>query len=229
MAILLNIDTAVENALVCLAKDGEVIDELVNTNQKDHAGFLQVAIKTLCDKNRIALKDINAIAVTAGPGSYTGLRVGLASAKGICYALDKPLILLNTLKVMAYTAISSSSVFAQNKNALICPMIDARRMEVFTALYNNALDEIMPPCALILNEHSFTEILEKYQVLFIGNGANKTNVLNRHFNILKDKIDFSALAISCLSYQSYINQQFTNLAYSEPLYIKPFIDQKGLS
>jgi tRNA threonylcarbamoyladenosine biosynthesis protein TsaB len=224
MAILLHIDTAIENALVCLANDGEVMDELVNTNQKDHASFLQVAIKTLCDKNKIGLKDIDAVAVTEGPGSYTGLRVGMASAKGICYALKKPLILLNTLKVIAHAAISSSSAFAQNKNALICPMIDARRMEVFTAVYDNALNEVMPPCALILNEQSFEEILEKNLVLFIGNGAKKINVLNKHFNILTDEINISAKSLSHLAYQSYINQQFTNLAYSEPFYIKPFID-----
>jgi tRNA threonylcarbamoyladenosine biosynthesis protein TsaB len=228
MAILLHIDTAIENALVCLAKDGEVMDELVNTNQKDHAGFLQVAIKTLCDKNKIGLKDIDAVAVTEGPGSYTGLRVGLASAKGICYALNKPLILLKTLKVIAHTAISSSSVFTLHKNALICPMIDARRMEVFTALYDIDLNEIMQPCAVILNEESFAEILEKNQVLFIGNGAKKINVFNKHSNILTDEINISAKSISHSAYQSYINQQFTNLAYSEPFYIKPFIDTAKL-
>jgi tRNA threonylcarbamoyladenosine biosynthesis protein TsaB len=225
MALLLNIDTSIENALVCLAKDGEVIDSLQNTNQKDHASFLQVAIKTLCDIHKIALQDIDAVAVVAGPGSYTGLRVGLASAKGICYALQKPLILLNTLNVLAYAAISTSSVFAQHTNALICPMIDARRMEVFTAVYNNQLNEMISPCALILNEQSFAEILEKNQVLFIGNGAKKINVLNRHFNILTDEINISAKSVSYLSNQLYLNQQFTNLAYSEPFYIKPFIDQ----
>ncbi|MBP6430429.1 MAG: tRNA (adenosine(37)-N6)-threonylcarbamoyltransferase complex dimerization subunit type 1 TsaB [Ferruginibacter sp.] len=229
MALILNIDTSTENALVCLAKDGEVIDSLQNTNQKDHASFLQVAINVICKKNNIILKNIDAVAVTEGPGSYTGLRVGLASAKGICYALNKPLILLNTLKVIAYSAISSSAVFAKNNTALICPMIDARRMEVFTAVYDKQLNEIISPCALILNEQSFIEILEQSPILFVGNGAKKINLVQQtHFNIVLDEINASNTAISYLANQSYVNQLFTSVIYSEPLYIKPFLNQTTL-
>jgi tRNA threonylcarbamoyladenosine biosynthesis protein TsaB len=228
MALLLSIDTATENALVCLSQNDVVLDALPNTNQKDHASFLQVAIKELCIKNNIELKNIDAVAVTAGPGSYTGLRVGLASAKGICFALQKPLLLINTLKAIAFSTLQSSTLIEKNPTAVICPMIDARRMEVFTAIYDQQLQEIIAPCAIILDENSFAELLPQQPIIFTGNGAKKINVVKRHFNIFTTNCTILTTAISYLANQLYVNQDFTNLAYSEPFYIKPFIDQAKL-
>ncbi|MBA2250622.1 MAG: tRNA (adenosine(37)-N6)-threonylcarbamoyltransferase complex dimerization subunit type 1 TsaB, partial [Chitinophagaceae bacterium] len=144
MALILNIDTCTENAIVSLANNDVIIGTMNNSNQKDHASFLHTAIKNLLDKSGILISQLNAIAVTAGPGSYTGIRVGMAAAKGLAYALQIPLISLNTLEVIAMCSIIQS----ENKDAFFCPMIDARRMEVFTAVYDQFLKEIIAPCAM---------------------------------------------------------------------------------
>ena len=145
--MILNIDTATEEASVCLSQDGNVIHTLLNDSQKDHAAWIQVAINTLLQKEGYTMQQIQAVAVTHGPGSYTGLRVGMASAKGICFALQIPLITINTLQVMAFGAINQWRSLAENMKLPLCfcPMIDARRMEVFTAVYNEALEEIISP------------------------------------------------------------------------------------
>ena len=145
MSLILNIDTATEKAHVSLSNDAVILQSLYNESQKDHAGFLQPAILRLVKDAAVSLKNIDAVAVTAGPGSYTGLRVGMASAKGICYALQKPLIALNTLEVMAASALYHPGIHAANPVDLFCPMIDARRMEVYTALYNRQLETILAP------------------------------------------------------------------------------------
>jgi tRNA threonylcarbamoyladenosine biosynthesis protein TsaB len=224
MALILHIDTALETATICFANKGQILATATNENQKDHAAFLQVAIQNLAKENSIDLKNIDAVAVTIGPGSYTGLRVGLASAKGICYALDKPLITVTTLKILASTAIETYKNDAANNNLLICPMIDARRMEVFTAVYNYQLKEVIAPHAHILTPNSFEELLSKNHILFIGNGAKKINVVNKHFEILSHTVESTTKIFSYLSYQTYVNQEFSNLAYTEPFYIKPFVD-----
>ena len=168
MAILLHIDTATEFALVGFSKDGEVLAEQENLEQQQHAAFLQPAIQSLSKKLALRLQQIDAVVVSNGPGSYTGLRVGLASAKGICFALQKPLITLNTLEVMAHAALK-----AFPEANLFCPMIDARRMEVFTALYNQELDSVMPPQAMILDESSFADRLATARMVFTGSGQEK--------------------------------------------------------
>ncbi|MBO9635517.1 MAG: tRNA (adenosine(37)-N6)-threonylcarbamoyltransferase complex dimerization subunit type 1 TsaB, partial [Chitinophagaceae bacterium] len=157
MALLLNIDTATENGSICLSHDGKPIRTMVNHQMRDHAAWIQSAIKQILEETQNTAKDLQAIAVTAGPGSYTGLRVGMATAKGLCYALGIPLITENTLKVMAYAATQQSfpngdeySIKAGLKNStILCPMIDARRMEVFTALYDLQLNIVERPAALI--------------------------------------------------------------------------------
>src|ERR1700761_8249865 len=140
MSLILNIDTATETAHLSIAKNGTVLQQLFNEDQKGHAAFLQPAIKKILAEQSLLINEIDAIAVTEGPGSYTGLRIGMASAKGLSYALRKPLITVNTLEAMARSAVD---VLARNpidsKEILLCPMIDARRMEVFTAIYNMEL------------------------------------------------------------------------------------------
>src|SRR5687767_1657626 len=135
MALILNIDTAMELASICLSDEKEVLSFSENRDQKDHAGWLQPAIKQVMDDAGFSLSELAAIAVTSGPGSYTGLRVGLSSAKGLCFALKLPLITVNTLEAMAQAVPSEAA-------ALRCPMIDARRMEVFTAIYDDAMNEV---------------------------------------------------------------------------------------
>ena len=224
MALILTIDTAIDKALVCFSKKGNVLCSAVKENQKEHASFLQVAIKNLCVEYNLELKNVDAIAVTSGPGSYTGLRVGMASAKGLCYALNKPLITLSTLELLAITTIQSSAIYAKNTTALICPMIDARRMEVFTAIYNKNLTPILQPTPLVITDSFFTQLLDAQPILFVGNGAFKINNLYSHFNILIDQLNISTTALASLSYQIFENQCFANLAYAVPNYLKEFED-----
>jgi tRNA threonylcarbamoyladenosine biosynthesis protein TsaB len=221
MALILNIDTATGTAQVSFAKDAVIIRSLVNDQQKDHAAFIQTAIQQLVNETGIALNEIDAVAVTAGPGSYTGLRVGMASAKGLCYALNKPLIAVNTLEVLTIAAQQQ----AGSKYDLYCPMIDARRMEVFTALYDNQLNILLQPCAMILDENSFFNLLEKNKILFFGNGAAKWQNACKHVNASFTDVSSLIAAMANTAQNYYRQQQFANLAYSEPFYLKEFQDK----
>ena len=169
------------------------------------------------------MAELDAIAVSKGPGSYTGLRIGVSTAKGLCYALDKPLIAVNTLLAMA------NEVNRQNHSqALLCPMIDARRMEVYTALYDGELNELEKTSAKILEENSFDETLNQKQVLFFGNGADKfmalkTGVANAVFI---DNITPSAWSVGLLANQAFLRGDFEDVAYFEPFYLKDFVATK---
>jgi len=215
MALILNIDTAVDVASICLAKDGEVLSIAMNKSQKDHASWLHIAIKEIFEKNGLELGLVDAIAVTGGPGSYTGLRIGMATAKGICFALNKPLISLNTLLVMANTA--------KDKSAdLLCPMIDARRMEVFTAIYTRELEIVKDPAAITLNENSFAEYLSNNSICFFGNGSNKFQAIEKSSQAFFSDIKTDASSMISLSEKSFSEKKFADLAYTEPLYLKEF-------
>lgn len=222
MSIILNIDTATENAHVSIANDGIVLKSYHNGSQKDHASFLQPAIQQLVKDAAVTLNDIDAIAVTAGPGSYTGLRVGMASAKGLCYALNKPLILLNTLEVLTASAIRQLTDQPINKLTLLCPMIDARRMEVFTAVYDPELSIIISPLALILDDQSFREELSGARVIFFGNGSAKWNTICQDPNASFETVAIQPEAMANLSGLFFSREQFSDLAYSEPFYLKEF-------
>ncbi len=215
MAVLVLIDTAISTASVCIAKDRVIIDEVVNTSQKDHAAWLHPAVLEILSKNGSSLSEIDGFAISAGPGSYTGLRVGMSAVKGLCYALNKPMITINTLKMMAAGVMPPPET-------LLCPMIDARRMEVFTAIYNGDLQEIMPPGNLILNEESFKDVLEKGRILFFGNGSDKFKNVVKHANAAFADYKTSAAAMMQMAFSAYEKQQFADLAYSEPWYGKAY-------
>lgn len=215
MALILNIDTAVDVASLCLAKDEAVLSIVKNESQKDHASWLHIAIKDTFEKNNLELRSVDAIAITGGPGSYTGLRIGMATAKGICYALKKPLIGLNTLLVMANAA--------KKENAdLLCPLIDARRMEVFTAIYTKELQIVKEPAAITLNENSFDEYLSDNRTCFFGNGSNKFKAIIKHDNAIFKDLKADATSMIALSEKKFTGKEFTDLAYAEPLYLKEF-------
>lgn len=224
MALLLNIDTATEHASVCLSKDGEVLGMIESTEQKNHASFVQPAIQELMSGAGFSLKQLNAVAVTAGPGSYTGLRVGMASAKGICYALDKPLILVNTLEVMAQAVVSREPLFTID--FLLCPLIDARRMEVFTAVYDSHLHEIKSPHALIVDENSFAYHLQTKKLLFSGSGHAKLKEMLNIPAAVFSNIQHNAGDLATRALKAYLSGHFADLAYSEPLYVKEFFNPK---
>lgn len=217
--MLLLIDTSTDKASVCLASNGTLIAEHVDLVQTNHAAFLQPAIKKILAENSVLLKDIQAIAVMAGPGSYTGLRVGMASAKGLCYALQIPLITINTLEVMATTLLASMDE-ADRKHTLLCPMIDARRMEVFTAVYNADMIEVVKPCAMVIEPNSFVDLIRQHRFFITGNGAEKIKPVLEHQNLFFDEIKNLNPTFALLADSKFRSEIFSSLAYTEPLYLK---------
>ena len=215
MAFILNIDTSTNNASVCLAKEDHVLTIKKNNDQKDHAAWLHPAIQEIMKEASFQLTDVDAIAVTIGPGSYTGLRVGLATAKGICIALEKPLLTLNTLLVMA-NAIKNEQV------DLLCPMIDARRMEVFTALYTKELVTVKAPVAIIVDKNSFAKELVSNTICFSGNGTEKFKLLSNNGNARFSNSGFDVSDMVTLSDVLFLKDEFSDLAYTDPLYLKEF-------
>ncbi|HCL04618.1 MAG TPA: tRNA (adenosine(37)-N6)-threonylcarbamoyltransferase complex dimerization subunit type 1 TsaB [Chitinophagaceae bacterium] len=220
MSYILNIDTATATAGVCLSKDEDILAILTSTDQKNHASFIQPAIASIVQQTGIALTDLAAIAVTGGPGSYTGLRVGMATAKGICFSLEKPLIVVNTLEVMAVAAIEKTA----DDSTLFCPLIDARRMEVFTAVYDRSLQNRLLPQAMVLEEQSFAALLDTAIVQFSGSGMEKLSKISGHPNARFADIQHHAGHLAQLSFKSFTSSHFADLAYSEPLYLKAFFD-----
>lgn len=215
MAIILHIDTAVETASVCLARGSESLQFAMNNSSKDQGGWIHQAIQKLLADAGLTIQHLDAVAVTIGPGSYTGLRVGLSAAKGICFALNKPLITINTLEMMAY------ATREQNVD-LLCPMIDARRMEVFTAVYDKSFREIISPCAMIIDGSSFDKLLASRKVLFSGNGSKKLQEVLFHSNALFSGIVATAADMIQLAEKKFSKKEFADLAYTEPLYLKEF-------
>lgn len=214
MNLILHIETAVETASLCLSRDEDVLAVKGNPQQKDSAAWLHPAIRQLLQEQGYALNQLSAVAVSAGPGSYTGLRVGMAAAKGLCYALGIPLITLGTLRIMAEAA--------GTRDGLLCPMIDARRMEVFTALYDDRLNEIRAPAPHILTETSFVEVLEAGTVYFFGNGSTKFTTICQHPNARFIALEANAQHMAVLSHRKFTNKDFSDLAYAEPFYGKDF-------
>jgi len=197
------------------------VEVLQNQDQKNHASFLQPAIQTIIKPSMFNIQPLNAVSVIAGPGSYTGLRVGLASAKGLCYALNIPLITLNTLEVMTMAAINSSTHQPISSSTLFCPMIDARRNEVFTAVYNQQLQILMDPSVLILNENSFESFFQHHTVVFFGSGSAKWEAICTNVNMIHcDHVIPMVDAQVQLAYKKYQKRDFANMAYAEPDYLK---------
>ena len=224
MAFLLHIDTSMDKASVCLSNDETILQLLSNQQQKDHASFLQPAIAKILEDEHLSVSQISAIAISSGPGSYTGLRVGMATAKGLCYALKIPLITIGTFEVMCVAAIQHLQLVNNSitKNELLCPMIDARRQEVYTALLNSDLEYIQKPTSLILSNDTLIGQLNAFKISFFGNGAIKFKSLCTHENAVFLSVDFDAGNMVSLSYQRFTEKKFANLAYTEPFYGKEF-------
>ncbi len=222
MNYILNIHTTAEKAIINICNEDRVLDTAINTEQKEHASFLHIAIKKILQDNDIAISDLKAIGVTAGPGSYTGIRVGLATAKGLCFALKIPMMIFNSLELMAFSAIENLTEF--DKESLFCPMIDARRMEVFTAIYDKDLNEINPPMALILNENSFNKFDQNKSFYYFGSGAEKFKKLvegrSANLNYILSEILSDSLAR--FSWNKFRKNDFENIIDAHALYLKEF-------
>ena len=223
MAIILSIETATTNCSVSLSKEGETFALQEDYNkQYSHAERLHVFIEEILKKNAIDKSEINAIAVSKGPGSYTGLRIGVSAAKGLCYALDVPLISIPTLKSLAYQV--------QTDSGVIVSMLDARRMEVYAEVFNNTYKTIRPIKAEILTDQSYSDYLESGIVYFIGNGVEKTKEIITHSNaiFIDDKLP-SANNMSLLAFDKYKKNDIEDVAYFEPYYLKDFVALKPKS
>ncbi len=214
MALFLNIDTAVDYASVCISDNEKIIAYTENAATTAHASWIGHAIRELFASNGLSMNHLDAVAVSNGPGSYTGLRIGLATAKGLCFALHKPLICLSTLEIMAY------SVKEMPEDALICPAIDARRMEIYAAVYKKDLTIVRPPEALIVYEHSFGDLLANHRILFTGNAVNKLQATIKHSNAVFSNTRHSAADMPFLTIKHYRENQFADLSYVEPFYLK---------
>jgi tRNA threonylcarbamoyladenosine biosynthesis protein TsaB len=222
MSYLLQIETATTSCSVALAQDGVVLGFREINARNIHAEVITVYIDELVKNAGITYNAIDAVAVSCGPGSYTGLRIGVSTAKGLCFALDKPLIAVETLAAMASGAVAANTI---EEGTLLCPMIDARRMEVYTAIFDATGKVIKPTAAEIIDGNSFSEILAGNKVLFFGDGAEKCReTLSHNANavFLPDFVN-SAVHLTQTALAKFNNADFVDVAYFEPYYLKDFI------
>jgi tRNA threonylcarbamoyladenosine biosynthesis protein TsaB len=222
MKIILSIETATPICSVALHYEHRLLSIYELHSEKSHSEQLTVLIEQICKQNNILLKDISAVAVSKGPGSYTGLRIGTATAKGLCFALQKPLVAVNTLEAMVWQI----SAWVEPET-LLCPMIDARRMEVYCLLANTKKEILEPTQALIVEPHSFEKYLSEQKIIFFGNGAKKCKDILKHPNaIFWENLYPSARSVGQIAWQKYQQAEFENLIYFEPFYLKDFVSGK---
>lgn len=220
MANILNIETSTSVCSVALGSDGQIIDHHENYDGQTHATllsqFIQDALNTVTRKEM----KLDAIAISIGPGSYTGLRIGLSQAKGLAFGLGIPLIGINTLQLLTVSAMFREFF---DDDVLFVPMIDARRMEVYTAIYNSSLEAKLEPCPMIIDANSFSNSLDKSSLIFMGNGSDKVkNVITHHNAHFIDGIKPVAVDMLALSEKAFRENHFIDVAYSTPLYLKEF-------
>ncbi len=224
MSIIINIETATEVCSVALGIDGNLIDIKETERDKSHASVLTLYIEEILHKNHINKKTIDAIAVSKGPGSYTGLRIGVSTAKGLGYGLNTPLIGINTLETLANGMIEDHPLPG---NSLLCPMIDAKRMEVYTALFDTRGNTLLETSAQIIHEGFLNEYLNEHKVYFFGNGALKCKDVitckNAHFI---ENIKLSSKYMIKQSHIAYLEKKIEDIAYFEPFYLKDFLATK---
>lgn len=222
MAVILNIDTSTDVCSVALTFDGMVLKHIEDFQGRNHASLLSGFIKECLEYLREKELKLEAVSVSIGPGSYTGLRIGLSEAKGLAYALGLPLIGVGTLKLLTVALMFSGLEFSES--TIFIPMIDARRMEVYTAVYDLSLNELLPPQPLILDETSYSEFLSGGKdVVFFGNGSDKAVELFPYANCrFVTGIKPLAVDMMALSDLAYSKKEFLNLAYSTPEYLKAF-------
>lgn len=221
MPTILNLETATTNCSVSVAKDGKLLAiKEHDTPNYSHSEQLHVFIQEVLKEAKLELSDVDAVAVSKGPGSYTGLRIGVSAAKGLCFSLEVPLISIPTLESMAHQVKRESADFS-------IPVLDARRMEVYSAVFDQGLNQIRETKAEIIDDISFSEFVEKGKVKLLGNGAEKCKELLQHPNFSFDtSVVPSAREMAALSHKKFEASEFENVAYFEPYYLKDFILQK---
>jgi len=227
MPLILNLDTSTLVCSVALASGHKLTGIRESHDDKSHSRQLGIFIQELLKENKLEVSSLDAVAVSKGPGSYTGLRIGVSTAKGLAYGSNIPLIGIGTLDALAEGAIRHqeiSNILEKNRNTLLCPMIDARRMEVFTALYTSTGQQVKEVSAEIIDAESYHERLEKGPIVFFGNGAVKCRETITHTNaIFINGLETSAEYMVPLSEKSWQQKKFEDIAYFEPFYLKDFI------
>lgn len=220
MITILQIETSTSYCSAAISRNGETTIGKVAFGQNLHAGSLTLFIDEIMLQSGLQYAALDAVAVSKGPGSYTGLRIGVSTAKGLCYALDKPLIAVDTLKMMVDGFLRANP----EHNDLVCPMIDARRLEVYTALYSPLGDELEPVSARIIDGNSYEAALRAAKITFIGDGAAKCQpvINNSNATFLSDNYNVAS-NMSGLAYKRFLAGTFEDVAYFEPFYLKDFM------
>lgn len=228
MALILNLDTSTRICSVALARKGVLLGLEESQEDKSHASLLAVFINRVLEKSNVKISELDAVAVSKGPGSYTGLRIGVSTAKGLAYALGIPLISVNTLTAMAtgvlHWHLLDRLQLPDNETFYLCPMIDARRMEVYAAVYSPTGKMVEPTNAKVIQEDSYGKLLEQHRMIFFGNGADKCRNIIQHSNAaFMEGIETSAKFMVPLAESDWQQKNFEDVAYFEPLYLKDFI------
>ncbi|MDR2816362.1 MAG: tRNA (adenosine(37)-N6)-threonylcarbamoyltransferase complex dimerization subunit type 1 TsaB [Proteiniphilum sp.] len=219
MCTLLAIETSTPVCSCTLSRNGETLMNKENYEGRSHASLLGLFVHEIMEYARQQHIRIDAIAVSSGPGSYTGLRIGVSEAKGLSYGLDIPLIAIPTARIMASMMKGNA-----DEDTLLCPMIDARRMEVYATFFDRSLNVIRETSADIVEEGSYTDLLEKRKIIFFGNGAEKCRSVITHANALFfDDIHPLASGMAPLAKKAFTDKAFVDVAYFEPFYLKEFI------
>lgn len=220
MAKILQIETATPVCSAAISINGETVALKEQMASNIHAGSLTLFINEVMEMAGLKFADLDAVAVSKGPGSYTGLRIGVSTAKGLCFAMDKPLIAVDTLQMMAQGFLLQQEGY----DGLICAMIDARRMEVFTAVFDRELSYVNATEAKVIDEYSFADELASGKVAFIGDGALKCSAVMQHSNATFSELNFNSSAnMSKLAYKAFKESDFEDVAYFEPFYLKDFV------
>ncbi len=221
MAIILHLETATTNCSVSISRDDEIIVlKENNAASYSHSEQLHVFIKEALKEASLSFSDLDAVAISKGPGSYTGLRIGVSAAKGICFSLDIPLISIPTLQSMA-------NQVDLKPGELVIPVLDARRMEVYSCVYDNNYQKIRETRAEVINEESFVEYLGENKVYVMGSGAEKCRGVLQHPNfIFNESVVPSAKDMVSIAFEKYESKQFEDVAYFEPYYLKDFVLQQ---
>jgi tRNA threonylcarbamoyladenosine biosynthesis protein TsaB len=226
LALILNIETATEVCSVALAQNGKLLSIRESASGYTHSENITVFIDEVIKEAGVTLNNLDAIAVSKGPGSYTGLRIGVSTAKGLCFALEKPMLAVNTLLSLANNFLTTND--KRQTTNLLCPMLDARRMEVYCSVYDLRLNEVQPTTAIIIEKNSFEKILKSNPVYFFGSGAMKCkHVLNHPNAIFVDDVYASETSMISLSEKLFEEKKFEDIAYFEPFYLKDFVAGKA--
>jgi len=225
--LILYIETATDICSVAVAEGDRVLAQLDSGPERSHATLLSKFIRQALEQSERELKQLDAVAVSKGPGSYTGLRIGVSTAKGISYALEIPLLSCGTLENLAHSARSRpevSRLTGERENVLLCPMIDARRMEVYSAFFHQDMSVFRDVAADVIDENSYRQILQDHTVCFFGNGSDKCrDALHAENAVFIDRVDPSAAAMVQPVLERYKMKAFEDVAYFEPFYLKDFV------